>query len=237
MAGFKTHITTSTVLGIGYGAAAYGFYHVPIPTCVLAGGLCSVAGMFPDLDSGPGRPLRESLAFAAAVVPMMLLHRIQHLGFAPETNIMIGGAIYLAIRFGVGWLLRHYTVHRGMFHSLPAAAIAAELTFLICGHEQEGLWLRFFNAGAVVLGFMSHLVLDEIWSIEFKTGIPRFKKSFGTAIKLWSDSLWGNLSAYGKLAILTWFVIQDPIWKTQSPESTPATQNQMISVRPTKPLF
>jgi hypothetical protein len=233
MAGFKTHITTSTVLGIGYGAAAYGFYHVPIPTCVMAGGLCSVAGMFPDLDSGPGRPLRESLAFAAAVVPMMLLHRLQHYGLPPETIVMIGGAIYLAIRFGLAWLLRRYTVHRGMFHSLPACAIAAELTFLICGQEGEGLWIRFFNAGAVVLGFMSHLVLDEIWSIEFKHGIPHLKSSFGTAIKLWSGSMWANFSAYAKLGLLTWLVIQDPIW-TAPPDSTVGNPSQMITARPTR---
>ncbi len=212
MAGFKTHITTSTILGAGYGATAFTAYHVPLPTCLLASGLCGVAGMFPDLDSGPGVPLRESLAFAAAVVPMMLIDHMRQMGLAPETMVLIGTGLYLAIRFGVGHLLRNYTVHRGMFHSLPAAAIAAELTFLICSHEGEGLWLRFFNAAAVVLGFMSHLVLDEIWSIDWRYGVPHLKKSFGTAIKFWSDSLWGNVSAYSKLAVLTWFVIQDPVW-------------------------
>ncbi len=236
MAGFKTHITTSTVLGIGYGATAYGMYNVPIPTCVMAGGLCSVAGMFPDLDSGPGRPLRESLAFAAAVVPMLLLHRLQHAGLPPETIVMIGGALYLGIRFGLAWLLRKYTVHRGMFHSLPACAIAAELTFLLCGREGEGLWIRYFNAGAVVLGFMSHLVLDEIWSIEFKTGIPRLKSSFGTAIKLWSGSMWASLATYVYLGALTYFIVQDPIWKAP-PDSTVGSPSQMITVRPTKTRF
>ena len=155
------------------------------------------------------------------------------MGLAPETIVMIDGAIYLSIRFGLAWLLRHYTVHRGMFHSLPAAAIAAELTFLLCGHEGEGLWIRYFNMGAVTLGFMSHLVLDEIWSIEFKSGIPHFKSSFGTAIKLWSHSLWGNLSAYGKLAILTWCVIQDPIWQAP-PDTTVGNPNQMITERPAR---
>ena len=43
MAGFKTHITTSTVLGIGYGAGAHVLYNVPLPTCALAAGLCSVS--------------------------------------------------------------------------------------------------------------------------------------------------------------------------------------------------
>ena len=55
-------------------------YGVPWPTCVLAGGLCGVSGMLPDIDSDSGRPLHESMAFAAAVVPMMLLHRLPALG-------------------------------------------------------------------------------------------------------------------------------------------------------------
>src|SRR5688500_4290560 len=50
MAGFKTHITTSTVLGVGYGVGAHMLYGVPIPTCALAAGLCSVSGMLPDID-------------------------------------------------------------------------------------------------------------------------------------------------------------------------------------------
>jgi hypothetical protein len=210
MAGFKTHITTSTLLGIGGGAVAFARYQVPLPTCVLAAGLCSVSGMLPDLDSGPGVPLRESTAFAAAVVPMMLLDRMEQLGLAPETIVLLGGAIYLSIRFGIGWLLRHCTVHRGMFHSLPAAVIAAELTFLLCAHEHENLAHRIFNAGAVFVGFMSHLVLDEIWSVDLWH--VRIKKSFGTAIKFWGQQFLPNVAAYAILALLTFAVIKEPGW-------------------------
>jgi hypothetical protein len=74
-------------------------------------------------------------------------------------------------------------------------------------------------------------VLDEIWSIEFKNGLPHLKSSFGTAIKLWSGSMWANFSAYAKLGVLTWFVIQDPIWKAP-PDSTVGNPTQMITVRP-----
>ncbi len=210
MAGFKTHITTSTLLGIGGGAAAFLRFRVPLPTCVLAAGLCSVSGMLPDLDSGPGVPLRESTAFAAAVVPMMLLDRMEQLGWAPETIVLVGGAIYLSIRFGVGWLLRHCTVHRGMFHSLPAAIIAAELTFLICAHGHENIGHRIFNAGAVFVGFMSHLVLDEIWSIDLMH--VRIKSSFGTALKIWGEKFLPNLAAYAILLVLTFAVVKEPGW-------------------------
>ncbi len=228
MAGFKTHITTSSILGVGYGAAALSIYNVPLPTCLLATVMCGISGMLPDLDSGPGRPLRESLAFAAAVVPMMLIHRIKHLGLAPETMVLAGAGVYLAIRFGVGYLLRHCTVHRGMFHSLPAALIAVELTFLICAHEGESLGHRLFNAGAVLLGFMSHLVLDEIWSIDFRHA--RLKSSFGTAMKIWGSRLVPNLITFGGAGLLALIVWQDPSWAGQS-NTTAANANQ-VAKRP-----
>lgn len=215
MADFKTHITTSTVLGVAYGGAAYSIFHFPLPTCVLAGGLCSVSGMLPDLDSGPGRPLRESLAFAASVVPMMLFDRARQMGMPHESMILAGGAIYLFIRFGIGWLLRHYTVHRGMFHSLPACLIAGELAFLLC--TSGGLTMRYFKAGAVVAGFMSHLILDEIWSVERRGIGVRLKSSFGTAVKLWGKSTWANISTYAKVCVCTLLVLNDPVWVDVSP--------------------
>ena len=213
MAGFKTHITTSTILGIGYGAGAFGYYHLPATTCILAGGLCGVSGMLPDLDSGPGRPLRESMAFAAAVVPMAMVDRFRTMGLDLESIVLIGGAIYLLIRFGLAALVRHYSVHRGMFHSLPAAAIAAEVVFLV--FEKDSITLRYFVAGGALLGFMSHLILDEIWSIEFKRGMPHLKSSFGTAMKFWGPAMGPNLLTYAMLAGLTFFAVNDPAWMSK----------------------
>ena len=67
---------------------------------------------------------KKSQASVIAVVPMMLIDHMRHMGLAPDTMVLIGTGLYLAIRFEVGHLLRNYTVHRGMFHSLPAAAIS-----------------------------------------------------------------------------------------------------------------
>jgi hypothetical protein len=205
MAGFKTHVTVSSLLGAGYGGAAYLMYGVPWPTCVLAGGLCGVSGMLPDLDSHSGTPLRESMAFAAAVVPIMLLYRFQRMGMSHELMILAAAATYLLIRFGGTALLKHCTVHRGMFHSLPAAAIFGEIAFLLAAGDDLGL--RTYNAGAVVLGYLSHLVLDELYSV----GGLRLKHSFGTALKLFGPSLWANLSTYAKLAVLTAIILFEPL--------------------------
>lgn len=210
MADFTTHITTSTVLGMAGGLAANAFYDVPPPNCVLAAGLCSVSGMLPDLDSDSGVPLRESVAFAAAVIPLMLIERFAKLGLSLEWMILAGGAIYLLVRFGFAEFLKRYTIHRGMFHSIPAMLIFGELTFLL--YDNENIAYRYLAAGAVMTGYLSHLLLDEIWSIELNFGLVRFKKSFGSALKFWGDSAYGNLSTYAKLILLTLLMTKDPSW-------------------------
>ena len=200
MAGFKTHITFSSTLGVGYAAGGYFLFDIPWPSAVLAGGLCGVAGMLPDLDSGSGRPIRESMAFAAAAVPMLLVDRFEHLGMSKEMMVLAGAAIYFLIRFGAAKALSKYTVHRGMLHSIPAALIAAIIGFMLCGCTDYDI--RLYKGGAVFAGFMSHLLLDEIYSIEWHRGKIRLKKSFGTAIKFWSGNMWANVSTYGKLIAL-----------------------------------
>ncbi|MBI2825714.1 MAG: metal-dependent hydrolase [Planctomycetia bacterium] len=222
MAGFKTHVTVSSALGVVYGGAALTLYDVPLPTCVMAGGLCGVSGMFPDLDSGPGIPLRESVAFAAAVVPMLLIDRFKRMGMSHESMVLAGGTIYLAIRFGLAWALKHYTVHRGMFHSLPTAVIFSQLAFLLC--SSGGLSIRFFEAGAVLIGFLSHLILDEIWSIEWKGVLPGLKSSAGTAFKMWGPSGWSNVLTYLILCATTTVTLNDPIWATTGAEGREAHQ-------------
>jgi hypothetical protein len=207
MANFQTHLTASTILGVGYGGVAYQMYGVPPAASLLAASLCAVSGMLPDIDSGPGRPLREITTLMAAVVPTMLFSRLEHLGLSQEWIILIGAAIYVAIRFGLAGFLRHYTVHRGMFHSFPAAAIFGELTFLL--FYSENVALRTIIAGGVVAGFLSHLLLDEIYSVQWD-GRPRLKNSFGTAMKFYGDKWWPNVSAYAKLAVLTLVVFKDP---------------------------
>jgi len=181
--------------------------------------------MLPDLDSDSGVPLRESLAFASAVVPMLMIPRWRTLGLSPEMMVLAGSFVYLAIRFGVGWFLKKYTVHRGMFHSLPAALIATEIAFLI--YSRKDITLRYYVSAAVAVGFMSHLILDEIWSIGVKRGQLAIKKSFGTAIKLWSNNLWGNVSCYGKLVALSYLVLHDPIWMYDG--VTPTDDIRMIA--------
>lgn len=218
MAGFKTHIATSTLLGIGYGAAAHFHYAVPVDQCLLAGGLCSVSGMLPDLDSDNSVPIKESLAFAAAVVPMLLVDRFRQAGMSTDAIVLTAGVLYLLIRFAFGAFLKSYTRHRGMFHSIPAALIFAELVYLACDCPDNSI--RLFKAGGVMVGFLSHLILDEIWAVQISGGI-RLKSSFGTALKLWDKVWWANISTYAKLIALSWIILNEPAWLPQTPRDAP----------------
>ena len=143
MAGFQTHMAVSTVTGIGYGV--WGFHcGAPIETCILAGSLCSVSGMLPDLDSDSGRPVQEMSSFAAAVIPLLMLERFRDLGWSNETMALVGAGIYAAIRFGAAAIFKRYTVHRGMWHSLPACVTCGLLAFVIVSGPD--IAIRLFNA-------------------------------------------------------------------------------------------
>ncbi len=205
MADFKTHITTSTLLGIGYGVAGAVFFDLSVPHCLMAGGLCSVAGMLPDLDSDSGIPLREMLCFVSVLVPMLMMPRFEQMGLHTETLVFISAVFYVAVRFGVGSIFRRYTKHRGMWHSIPAALIAGMLAYLVCQCPETGI--RIYQAWAVVLGFLSHLFLDEVYSIDLRG--RRVKKSLGTAMKWYGDNMWANFFTYAKLVFVMALVFGD----------------------------
>lgn len=206
MADFKTHMTVSTATGAVL-AVAGGQMGMPLTTCILAGGLCSVSGMLPDLDSDSGRPLREATTLGAAVVPMLMVERFQRMDLNHESMVLAAACVYILIRFFLAEIFRRYTVHRGMWHSVPAALIAGMVAFLIM--SSEDIRLRMFKTLAVVLGFLSHLILDEIWSVDYRRGKYSFKNSFGTALKLWGHNSWANYMTYGKLALISLLVWQD----------------------------
>ena len=62
-----------------------------------------------------------------------------------------------------------------------------------------------------MLGSLSHLVLDEIWSISFAYGVPRLKSSFGTALKLYTHKSWlSNVAVYSQLIVLSFLTFFEP---------------------------
>jgi membrane-bound metal-dependent hydrolase YbcI (DUF457 family) len=202
MANFQTHITFSSLVGVGYGAAGHVYGNMPPTTSVLAGGLCGLAGMLPDVDSDSSVPLRETLAIASALVPMLMMDHFVRWGLTHEAMVLAAACIYIIIRFGLGEMLRRYTVHRGMWHSLPAAAIAGLLVLALTSEEDAAR--RLFKAGAVMAGYLSHLFLDQLYGL--RTG----RGAIGSPLKLWRNDAWANTSTYLKLGVLAAWAAADP---------------------------
>ncbi len=224
MADFKTHVTFSSVLGCGYSVAGM-MAGMPPSTALVAGGLCGVSGMLPDVDSDSGVPRREAMGFAAAIVPMLLVDRLEQLQLGYDQMILVAALLYFGIRFVAARLIGKWSVHRGMWHSIPAVLIFAGVAFLISGSTD--LTTRYFKAFAVGLGALSHLVLDEVYSVDTRGVVPKFKKSFGTAVKLWGKHGWANFSTYAKLAIVVGLIVAEPSVMARIESQSPHLANRL----------
>jgi hypothetical protein len=205
VADFKSHITGSTIVGIAYGFWGVSQQGMSIESGIVAGGLCSVSGMLPDLDSDSGIPLRETSMFVAAIVPILMIDRFRDVGLSTEAMAVAAMLVYVAIRFIAVEFFKRYTVHRGMWHSIPAAMTAGLLAYLVMPCQSESI--RVYKSMAVVVGFLVHLSMDEIWSLDLRHA--RIKKSFGTALKFYSGDQLANLSVYAKLILLIWLAFAD----------------------------
>ncbi|WP_417378529.1 metal-dependent hydrolase [Gimesia sp.] len=207
MAGYKEHISVSGLLGIGYGTIASLFMGFTPTQGILAGVLTWVGGMLPDLDSETGRPIKELFSLTAAVASFVAMRCMIHKGADPDNAILMAVVTYAAVRYGAASILSKFAVHRGMFHSIPALIITGETVFL--AYFSDSYSVKFLMAGGISLGFLSHLVLDEVYSVERRGVTIRLKKSSGSALKWFGKGLFGNAVAYAILLTMTYISLVD----------------------------
>lgn len=184
----------------GVGSVMFGLDWGPV---FLGAGLTTIGGLMPDLDSDSGVPVRELFSLAAVITPLLVVKRLHHAGLTPEQILAMMAGVYVLVRYGGAALFKRITVHRGMFHSIPAMLIAGLLIFL-ADHRADPR-VRLFLAGGVMIGFLSHLVLDEIYSVDFLgRKLVRLNKYAGTAVKLYSPSWAATLTTYAILIGLSY---------------------------------
>ena len=226
-------------MGVAYGYWGVTSQGMSLENGMLAAGLCGVSGMLPDLDSDSGIPLRETSMFVAAIAPMLMIDRFRDLGLSHEAMALAAMLVYIAIRFVGVEFFKRYTVHRGMWHSIPAALSAGLLAYLVMPCYSESI--RVYKSLAVILGFMVHLVMDEIWAIDVSRGF-RLKSSFGTALKFFGGNPLANASVYGKLFLLLYLAwgdhgvvdrIRQRARMDQTYIATPQTQGRLEGLVPT----
>jgi hypothetical protein len=224
MASFYGHFGTGVVLGAAYGAAGVWYGHFDWGIVFLAGVTCAIGALTPDLDSDSGLPIRELFGLAGAVFPLFLIPRLRHSGLSVEQALCVMIGAYLFIRYGLSRFLKKFSVHRGMFHSLPALCVAGLAVFDV--YHNESVNVRVYMAGGIMLGFLSHLILDEIFAVDLR-GIPRLKNSFGTAIKLTSQSWKATLFCYLLLFLLAGIAVREDRGEAYHTVISPATRTQV----------
>jgi hypothetical protein len=216
MAGYRVHLACSSLLGAGYGAL--GMLRGPFDwgPAFLGAGLTALGGLLPDLDSDSGVPVRELFGIAAFLAPVLMYGRLAQEHLSTEQTIVLLAGVYLFVRYILSAMFKRWTVHRGMFHSIPALLISGLTVFL--AYPSSDTTLRIYLGVGVMLGFLSHLALDELYSVDFMGVGIRLNKFAGSALKLTSPSRAATLTAYALLAglaYLAWSNYQagpPPVW-------------------------
>lgn len=124
--------------------------------------------------------LMATLVAAICAVPSVFFFKQLPFPLPLAWAAMVGVALIVQLSVP---LIKYTTVHRGIWHSIPVVVIYAELTYLFLENFTRST--RLIVAGAALAGALSHLILDEIYSVDFNG--MRIKRSFGTALKWWDS--------------------------------------------------
>ena len=204
MANFPTHIGVGTVV-CGALATATLATDLVTPKDVVAITLAGVLGsVLPDIDLKDSRPSRAMFAGLAIFFSFAVLFSVESRYSIAEMLILWLGTLVL-VRFVAGNVFHRFSYHRGIWHSLLAAAFSSFLTaavfYWMLGRDESVSW---FAALFMMVGFLTHLILDEIYSVDVMD--TRIKASFGTALKFIDEKHPGHTSAMATAAVIAFLI-------------------------------
>jgi len=208
MANFTTHIGAGTVVAGVLGTLTLAA-DVVAPENVVAVTMAGVLGsVLPDIDLKDSRPSRAMFSGLAVFFSFAVLFTFAMEYSIAELWILWLGTLVL-VRYGLHAIFHRISVHRGIWHSILAAVFAAVLTAVVFKHllgRHEGVaWLA---AGFMLVGFLVHLVLDELYSVDVMD--TRVKASFGTALKLIDAKHPGHTVAMAVATVLVLLAAPSP---------------------------
>jgi hypothetical protein len=182
MANFTTHIGVGTVVSGAFATLTLAA-DVVAPENLVAVTMAGVLGsVLPDIDLKDSRPSRAMFAGLAVFFSFAVLFTFATRYSIAEMLILWLGTLAF-VRYGLHALFHRVSVHRGIWHSILAGVFSAVATAVVFKHllgRHDGVsWLA---AGFMFVGFLTHLVLDELYSVDVMD--TRIKASFGTALKL-----------------------------------------------------
>ncbi|MBF0425553.1 MAG: metal-dependent hydrolase [Magnetococcales bacterium] len=207
MADFRLHVQAAAVTG-GVVAAALLVAGVTGRGETLACFAAAIAGgVLPDLDSDQSTPFGIAATLLAICFAFLLVFS-QADRYSVLELLLLWLLGHLAIRRGIAPLARQFTVHRGIWHSLPAllffAYVTVVLLWAIGGVAPATAWLIGTFVG---IGVLVHLLLDELYGLTLLRPW-RMRRSLGSALKLYSRTWLATGLMY--LAVIGLHVITPP---------------------------
>ncbi len=187
MANFKTHLLGGVA---SYAASTYLFWNQGNQTTFLYIGAMSIIGsLFPDIDSDTSKTIRyffRGLTIAILLIVSGSLY-INSVDYRKSAFILV--SIPFLVLYLVKPLFAKLTSHRGIYHTIPMGLTISLLILYV-----PFISYRFVIASSFMLGFLTHLLLDEIYASITISGLRiKPKKSFGTALKWFAPSLYANV--------------------------------------------
>ncbi len=207
MAGFKAHMAFGMLAGFSWTVfslflALISFWFAPI---VFIAGL--FGSFLPDLDSDTGKPVKILLISSGlfcAVIAGVYLYEINETDIKLFILYTLGA--FLFVYFVLGGIFKKLTHHRGIFHSIPAALLSSLLILAILNNFNLALTTKMAISLAVGIGYLSHLILDELNSVVNLKGIPFVpNKSSGSALKMYSNNRIVTLFVYISVIFLGYY--------------------------------
>ncbi len=212
MAMFREHVAAGAVVSMA-AVTGISFYSVLVDPLLLwiLFAVVIVGSFLPDVDSDSGLPFY--LVYGTASVIATGYVALYVLAYPPGNEWYwlpgIPAVALVFFWFVVGGLVKRFTVHRGIFHTLPATAIAGFATLLLARYLGLGETEAILLAAGMALGYFTHLVLDEMHSLVDFEGLPFVPKhTLGTALKLFSSSNGVNMTTYALLATLVYLTVK-----------------------------
>jgi membrane-bound metal-dependent hydrolase YbcI (DUF457 family) len=205
MAAFRTHVRTGLLVGYLAGVAAVMNQWLKLQlTPLLMFAAAFVGSFLPDLDSDSGTPFDiafDLFAFTGGCIAFY--YCLQRTDIQLIYRLLIPPVVVIFIRYGIGSIFQKFTAHRGIFHSIPATLIATFTTFTLFRAFQLPVTDLTAIALSVGAGYLSHLILDEIYAAVNFEGLKFSpKESFGSALKLTAPSKTVTIVAYVILVVL-----------------------------------
>jgi len=204
VANFPTHIAIGTIVS-GALATVTVAADLVAPENIVAVTLAGVLGsVLPDIDLKESRPARAMFAGLAVFFSFVVLFSLERKYSIAEMLILWLGTLLL-VRYVGREIFFRFSYHRGIWHSLLAMVFCAFVTAWVYSRllqRDEGVaWLA---AGFLSVGFLTHLILDEIYSVDVMD--TRIKASFGTALKLVDTNHWGHSAAMAAATALAFLM-------------------------------